>query len=329
MQVVHDHQVQALIVFQAAGLGAHLHHGGRGGIVNPHRGLGQLVQAVGHALAVLAVQMAGAEFVRVDIGVGGEQAHQQRFLGHFQAEDGHAMSGHGHALGDVQRQRGFAHGGPRRQDNQLGGLEAGGHVVKRVIAGGQAGDGAAFGDQAVQPLVVFLHQLLDGDEALADAVFSQAEDFGFRRVEHFVRVQLRFERALLDGMRGLDEVAQDGFLFDDARVVADVGDARHAVHERGEIGRASGGFQLALAAQLFGEREQVDGLAGRAELDHAVEDAPVVIREKVFAAQGFQRRGQALVIEQNGAQDAALGFERGGQRAFDGDVGGHESIDPM
>ena len=60
---------------------------------------------------------------------------------------------------------------------------------------------------------------------------------GFGAVEDCVGVVLAFERLLLDGVRGVDQAAQQGLFFHDARVVLDVGDARHAIHQLREVRR--------------------------------------------------------------------------------------------
>ena len=45
---------------------------------------------------------------------------------------------------DVERQRRFSHAGASRDDDQVGGLEAGGDPVEVGKAGGDAGDQLAF-----------------------------------------------------------------------------------------------------------------------------------------------------------------------------------------
>ena len=82
------------------------------------------------------------------------------------------------------------------------------------------------------------------------------------------------------------------------------------------IRRSARGLQLALAMQLVGERNQVDGLLRLAQLDHLAENAPVLIEEEILGLQLFDRRVQRVVIEQDGAQHAALGVEILRQRSF-------------
>jgi len=53
--------------------------------------------------------MAGAEFVGVDLGDGGNEALEERLLGHFEAEDGDGLAGaDADVFGEVERERGFS-----------------------------------------------------------------------------------------------------------------------------------------------------------------------------------------------------------------------------
>ena len=79
-----------------------------------------------HPPPVFLAQMAGAEFVRVNLRYRRHQALQQRFLGHFQAEHGHRVpAANRDILHQVQRQSSFSLRRPRRQNQQLGRLQTG------------------------------------------------------------------------------------------------------------------------------------------------------------------------------------------------------------
>ena len=94
---------------------------------------------------------AGAQAMRVDLRVRGEHAHEQRFLRHFEREDAdHLVVEDGGVFGDVHGERGFAHRGARGDDDEVGGLEAGGHLVELGVMGGEAGDLLAAGVERVE-----------------------------------------------------------------------------------------------------------------------------------------------------------------------------------
>ncbi len=90
----------------------------------------------GNSRLILVIQVTRPELVGINLRVGGKQTEQERFLGHFQAEnrDGF-VSPHAYVFGEVQREGCFAHGRPRRQDDQFGRLQARGQVVEHVVTG--------------------------------------------------------------------------------------------------------------------------------------------------------------------------------------------------
>ena len=111
-------------------------------------------------------------------------------------------------------------------------------------------------------------------------------------------------------------------LLDDARVVLDVGRARHAVDERGDVGRAANLVELARATELFLERHQIDRVAALGELDHLVEDAAVRVAEEILRVDHLGGEVEGVVVQENRAEDGPFGFEIVRKRAFgDGEFG--------
>ncbi len=183
----------------------------------------RLASVRGHFAPVVAVHVPGAELVRVHARLGREQAQQQRLLRHFQAEDRHGLLlAQRDVSRDVQREGRLSHRRARREDDQLGRLQAGGFVVETRIAGGEPGDAAAFAEDFLEALEAVLDQVLDADQSGADAVFGDLENGRFRAVENDVGVVSGGERLLLNRRGGMNQVAQDRLFLDDARVVLDV-----------------------------------------------------------------------------------------------------------
>ena len=121
----------------------------------------------------------------------------------------------------------------------------------------------------------------------------------------------------------MDQVAQHRLFLDDARVVLDVGDAGHAIRERGEIGSAAGGVQFAAAVEFFGEGDEVDGLLGFAEGNHRVKTLRCWASKEIVGLEGLNGGVQRVVVEQDGAEDGTLSVEIAGQRTFESGISGH------
>ena len=89
-----------------------------------------------------------------------------------------------------------------------------------------------------------------------------------------------------------------------------------------EIGDAADGFDLFEAGERVGEGNDVDGRTRVCELGHAQEDAAVGIEGEIVGLDRFGGFGVGGVIEQDGAEDGALGRDVGGQAGFEGEIGG-------
>ena len=124
-----------------------------------------------------------------------------------------------------------------------------------------------------------------------------------------------------DGVGGVDKAAQHRLVAHDADVVLQRGAARHAVGERGEVSGSTDCFQLLVAQQLLGQGDDVDGPVGLGELGDALVDAAMGVEEKVLGLEGGERFVLQGVVEQNGAQDGALGFRTGGKTAIETEIG--------
>ena len=85
-------------------------------------------------------------------------------------------------------------------------------------------------------------------------------------------------------------------------------------------------YAFAKAMQLFRQRDEIDRLLRFAERDHLQEDAAMLIEEKVFSAKIFNRRIQRIVVEQNRAEDGALGFEIIWKGTFEMGISSHGTL---
>ena len=324
LQVIHDNQRQATVAFQAPGLRAHFHYGGGRRIIHPQWSLGQIRQRRGNFSPIVTVHVAGAEFVGIDAGFRSEQAQQEGFFRHFQAENRDRLAiTHRDIFRDVQRQRGFTHRRARGQDDQLGRLQAGRFVVEIGVTGSEAGDAAAFAENLFEALEIIANQFFDANQAGFDAIFGESENHRLGAIEDHIGIVARGQGLLLNGRRRENQAAQNRFFFDDARVVFDVGDARQAVSELREVGDAARRFQFAAPGQVLHQGHDIDGLLPFAKLQHAFEDLAVLRKEKILGFDLFHRGVQCMVIQQDRAEDAAFGFEVMRQRFFEGDIARH------
>ena len=124
------------------------------------------------ARPVLVQQAAGTQAVLVQAPDRTQHTHGQLRATHFHGEHRHRQARlDGHVFADVDRESGFTHGRTAGHDDQVAGLQAGGHLVQVHEPGRNARDVA--GTVAVVELVDALDHLgqqrLDFHEALRAA----------------------------------------------------------------------------------------------------------------------------------------------------------------
>ena len=75
-------------------------------------------------------------------------------------------------------------------------------------------------------------------------------------------------------------------------------------------------LQLAPAAEVLHQSNGVNGLLLFSQLDHALENLAVLRKKEILRAQFFDGGVERMIIEENCAEDAALGFQIVRERAF-------------
>ena len=187
-------------------------------------------QRLGHFPPIFAAQVARSKSMGVHVRQRGKQAHKQRFLGHFQAEDGHrGLLADGNILGDIEREGRLPHRGPRREDDQFRRLQPGSQAIELRVVRRQPRHALSFRNDALQALHIVLNHVFHGHQAHSNAVFGNLENRGLGAIEQGIRLFLRVQSRLLDGVGSVDQAAQQRFLFDDPSMVFQIRNSRHPV----------------------------------------------------------------------------------------------------
>ena len=164
-----------------------------------------------------------------------------------QAQLTHALpAARGHHLG-VER-LGLAHTRAAGDQDEVGGLQAGGHLVELDEAGRHAGDVLL---ALVQPLDVLervVQDVLDGNRVALEPPLGQAEDAALGVVDQRLDVLLGLERLRDDVRRGLDQLAQDRHVAHDGRVGREIRRHRALLDQQGQRGGPADQRQLIRSA---------------------------------------------------------------------------------
>ena len=183
----------------------------------------------------------------------------------------------------------LAHAGAGGEDDQVAGLEAAGDAVEVLEAGRGAGDRGAVRGELLELVQLGGEQVVDRAEVLAAVVVGDLEDRALGEVDELARRRLVGVHARLDLVGGAQEAAEHRVLADDARVLADVADGGDGAGQQVDRGAAADVLEQAGLLEVLDERERVDRLADRVQVEHRLEDQRRAPRGRSPPAGGARR----------------------------------------
>ena len=173
---------------------------------------------------------------------------------------------------------------------------------------------------------------MDRAEVLAAVLVGDLEDRALGHVDEVARERLVAVHARLDFVRRAQQAPEHRVVADDARVLADVADGRDGPGEQVDRRAAADGVEVARLLEVLDERERVDRLAERVQVEHRLVHAPVALPVEVVRVQPLvddqgRERG---VRQQHRSEDGLLGLEvlrRGGGGAVAVIGDGHRAVE--
>ncbi len=232
----------------------------------------------------------------------------------------------GNVVGDVGRERGFAHARPAGEDDQIGGLQA-------AHAGIQIGQSGRQPGQSAVALIGVRRHVDRGRERLREALKSGivAAAFGdlvelalgFLDVVCRRRLDRRVVGRVDDLLADRDQVAADGEIVDGAPIILGIDDRRRF---RGKprqvlVEREAGDVELGRQERL--QRDRGCDFPGSHQSAGEVEDALMDRFEEVLRCKEIGDAVEGLVIDQDGAEQRLFGFDimrRRAERRFHGNL---------
>src|SRR5215471_13038744 len=262
LQVVNHEKLDGVLLLHAPGPGAQLQNREAGGIIDEQGRVGKLAGGVSQQRKIALDQEAFANVAEVDASAGAQHAENERFSGHFQAEnpDGEFFV-HRDVIGDVHGERGFAKAGPGGDDDHFTGMEATGHFVQIGEASTDAGQFTLAGMEILDGVDGLLDQFLDGEGVYLDAGLTDVENFAFDLVHGGIDFAFMIVKAGDNFSAGADHFSQQIFLLHDLEVISKVGGGGDHVRERGEVAEAASLIEKLLGFEPLLEGDEVDRFA--------------------------------------------------------------------
>lgn len=218
-------------------------------------------------------------------------------------------------MAHVQGEGGLAHGGTGRNDDKVRRLEPGGHLIKAVVACGDAGDGFLLLEAFGQLLKNAVDQLLGAFEDLAGGTFRDGKDGLFGLVQQGIHAA-RLVKAVADdvGTRA-DEGALQRLVADDGGIIFGIGPADDGLCQFRKVGRSAHCFELSMILEVAGYRNEIDGRVFAIEFKEAGVQRLVRGEVKIVGGKRVHERVEDAVTDKNTPQNGLFGLNAvGGTR---------------
>ena len=215
---------------------------------------------------------------------------------------------HGGAHGHVQGEGGLAHGGTGRNDDKVRRLEPGGHLIKAVVACGDAGDGFLLLEAFGQFLKNAVDQFLGAFEDLDRGTFRDGKDGLFGLVQQGIHTA-RLVKAVADdvGTRA-DEGALQRLVADDGGIIFGIGPADDGLCQFRKVGRSAHCFELSMILEVAGYRNEIDGRVFAIEFEEAGVQRLVRGEVKIVGGKRVHERVEDAVTDKNTPQNGLFGL---------------------
>ena len=151
----------------------------------------------------------------------------------------------GGVVGYSQREGGLSNARPRSHDDQVALLQAAGHLVEVVEAGGDANHAAGAVLDRFDAVVVFVEDLLDGGEVFGGGALGDGEEDLLGLVEHGGRLFVFRVAQGCDLAARRDEAAQHRRALHYMSVILDVDRGGGVVYQLDEVAVAADVLKLA------------------------------------------------------------------------------------
>ena len=202
----------------------------------------------------------------VNIRLRRQQPQGELLAAHLQAQYADHRSLTCGVPGDVHRQRGFADGRPRRQDEQVAALQTTQSAIDIREAGGDGGHAPVHRVQPYSLLQVLVQHFSDGDEITGNVGVTYAEQQILGLLQRLLGVRRVRVSNRGDVSSRLNQPTHRCRSVDYPREMLHVNRRGHYSHEMAQVTRPSDLIQPLLERELPGDADQVDGFApvGRA-----------------------------------------------------------------
>ena len=194
----------------------------------------------------------------------------------------------------------FAHTGARRHNDEIRGLQPGGQFVQAGITGSDAGYNVFGVGQLGKVVENLFQQFLGGRKIFAGRALRNGKNGLFRFVKQFPYLARGVITVGYDAGAGVDEAALQRFVAHNGGIVFRIGAGNHGLGKLAQIDGAARFFKRALAFELLGGGNKVDGCGFAIKLKKSFENCGVGREVKVFVRQLIHNGVHAAEVTADG-----------------------------
>ena len=245
------------------------------------------------------------------IRVGAHEALHDLDARHFEREDRRdAVLVQAGVFDDVHGKRGLAHAGTGGEHDEVGLLQAVRDAVEVLEPRLHAAEGVGVGLDVFELAQNFLDGLavLHADEGIVVLALGDVVDGLFRKGDG-VALLLSLHAVFDDVLRRPDERTVDGIAAHDGKILLVVGGRGRDLRKFRDVLEPARPFELSVALQPVGQRDDVDGHAAAVDGAHCIQDLAVRLLIEILFAELLQKFGLDLLIDEDTAEERRLRVE--------------------
>ena len=217
---------------------------------------------------------------------------------------------HRRILGNAECEGGLTHGRTSGDDDEVGILPSGSHLVHTVITGRNTSQTSLVLRSPLQDIHGILDDRINLCIILLHVVLRNLEEFTFRLLHQFIHVHAHVERLGLDATGKMNELSLQISLRQDSGMRLDMGSRSHLGRNLHQIGRSAYSVQFAHLRQLISKCHDIH----RALLHiHGLDSLVNLLVARLIEGIGFQHlgnHGEGVRIHHEGTQHHFLHIYR-------------------
>ena len=248
-----------MLTYQTTCLSSQFEHGQRRRVVHVKRCVVEFFYLVVELSPLVRCQLTALDFLARNFADVHNQTVYQLHVAHFKREQGYGhFAVHRHVFGHGKHEGRLTHGRTSRNDNQVGVLPAGGHLVQLMESARKPTQTVGTCRRLLKHFIGFLDDRINLRVVLLHVLLRDFEEFSFGLLHQVVHVLRLIERLSLYVTRKRNQLTCQKLLGNDAGMVLNMSRRGYLTTQLSDIERSARLFQVTARAQLLGHGQDVN-----------------------------------------------------------------------